>query len=124
LKLNAILWDYDGTLVNSAPKNISITKEIISIVAPHLSGDNLPECLRNESAYHEANHSAKNWQALYQSHYGMTSAETIKAGTLWTEHQLKNETPVEFFQGIPSVIAELDLLPHGVCSQNSSKTSG
>ncbi|MFA0006000.1 HAD family hydrolase, partial [Vibrio splendidus] len=29
MKLDAILWDYDGTLVNSVPKNIAITKDII-----------------------------------------------------------------------------------------------
>ena len=38
MKLDAILWDYDGTLVNSVPKNIDITKNILSIVAPHLTG--------------------------------------------------------------------------------------
>ena len=42
MKTDAILWDYDGTLVNSAPKNISITKDILSEVAPHLSGNSLP----------------------------------------------------------------------------------
>ena len=32
MKLDAVLWDYDGTLVNSVPKNIDITKTILSIV--------------------------------------------------------------------------------------------
>ncbi|MEZ9601524.1 HAD family hydrolase, partial [Vibrio sp. 10N.286.46.A8] len=52
MKLDAILWDYDGTLVNSVPKNIAITKDIISLVAPHLSGDNLPKYLLSEALYH------------------------------------------------------------------------
>ena len=64
MKLDAVLWDYDGTLVNSVPKNINITKAILSIVAPHLTGDNLPEHLQNESSYHAANHAAENWQGF------------------------------------------------------------
>ncbi len=42
VKLDAVLWDYDGTMVNSVPKNINITKEILSTVAPRLTGANLP----------------------------------------------------------------------------------
>lgn len=64
MKLAAVLWDYDGTLVNSVPKNIDITKTILSIVAPRLSGASLPKYLLSEDAYHEANHEAKNWQEL------------------------------------------------------------
>ena len=75
MKIDAILWDYDGTLVNSAPKNISITKDILSEVAPHLSGNNLPEHLKSESRYHDANHAAKNWRDLYISFLGLTHEE-------------------------------------------------
>lgn len=90
MKLEAILWDYDGTLVNSVPKNIDITKSILSIVAPHLTGNNLPRYLLSESAYHEANHAAKNWQELYRDYYGLTESEMLKAGSLWAEHQESN----------------------------------
>jgi HAD superfamily hydrolase (TIGR01549 family) len=121
MNLDAILWDYDGTLVNSAPKNIDITKQILSVVAPHLTGRNLPASLQSESAYHEANHKSKNWQELYQKYYGLTIEETIKAGPLWTKYQAKNNTPVNFYPGIQSVIRELASFPHGICSQNSSK---
>jgi len=120
MKLDAILWDYDGTLVNSVPKNIDITKKILSIVAPHLTENNLPIYLQSESAYHEANHSAKNWQELYQKFYGLTENETLVAGNLWTEHQVNNSTPVELYSGIKYVIEYLSSLPHGICSQNSS----
>ena len=102
------------------PKNIDITKNILSIVAPHLTGDNLPIYLQTESAYHEANHSAKNWQELYQKYYGLTEDETLAAGPLWTEHQASNSTPVELYSGIKYVIEHLSMLPHGICSQNSS----
>ncbi|ELR66920.1 putative phosphatase [Photobacterium marinum] len=121
MKLDAILWDYDGTIVNSVPKNIDITKNILSIVAPHLTGDNLPHYLRSETAYHQANHAAKNWQELYIKYYGMTEQEMLTAGSLWAEHQLANNTPVRLFNGIDDAVRGLADVPHGICSQNSSK---
>ncbi|MDR9830474.1 HAD family hydrolase [Vibrio sp. FNV 38] len=119
MTLDAILWDYDGTLVNSVPKNIDITKTILSIVAPHLTGEHLPKYLRDEDSYHEANHGAKNWQDLYVDYYGLTHDEMILAGSLWAEHQEKNETEVLLFDGIKRVVDEFAQLPHGICSQNS-----
>lgn len=119
MKLEAILWDYDGTLVNSVPKNIDITKSILSIVAPHLTGDKLPEYLLSESAYHQANHAAKNWQELYRDYYGLTESEMLEAGSLWAEHQESNQTRVCLFDGIDTVIEQFSHLPHGICSQNS-----
>lgn len=120
MKLDAILWDYDGTLVNSVPKNIAITKQILSIVAPRLTGINLPKNLKSEKEYHIANHQSKNWQDLYINYYGMTEGEMLKAGALWTEHQLKNNTPVELFAEIKETINQISL-PQGICSQNSSE---
>ena len=121
MKLDAILWDYDGTIVNSVPKNINITKSILSIVAPHLTGDNLPQYLQSEMAYHDANHAAENWQDLYINYYGMTESEMLAAGSLWAEHQLSNTTPVELFTGVDYTVRKLSSVPHGICSQNSSK---
>lgn len=37
--LDAILRDFDGTMVDSARKNIATTRSILSVVAPHLSGE-------------------------------------------------------------------------------------
>ncbi|WCE28845.1 HAD family hydrolase [Vibrio sp. SCSIO 43137] len=119
MKLDAILWDYDGTLVNSVPKNIDITKTILSIVAPHLTGDNLPKYLLSEDLYHEANHGAKNWQELYVDYYGLTHDEMLIAGGMWAEHQEKNQTEVSLFSGITDVVYQFSHISHGVCSQNS-----
>lgn len=120
MQIDAILWDYDGTLVNSVPKNIDITKLILSVVAPRLSADNLPQALKSENDYHIANHQAKNWQVLYKDYYGLTEDEMLEAGTLWTEYQLKNSTPVELFSGIEHTLNQIQL-PQGICSQNSSE---
>ncbi len=119
VKLDAVLWDYDGTMVNSVPKNINITKEILSTVAPRLTGANLPRYLKSEAAYHEANHAAKNWQELYTVYYGMTESEMLEAGALWAEHQNNNQTEAKLFPGIEAVIKHSSHIPHGVCSQNS-----
>ncbi|MCL1067081.1 HAD family hydrolase [Shewanella olleyana] len=119
MKLDAILWDYDGTLVNSVPKNIDITKAILSIVAPHLTGENLPKYLLSEANYHEANHGAKNWQQLYVDFYGLTENEMLQAGSMWAEFQEKNETEVMLFDGIKGVVEQFSHFDHGICSQNS-----
>lgn len=121
MKLDAILWDYDGTLVNSVPKNIDITKNILAEVAPHLTGDNLPRYLRSEADYHYANHAAKNWQALYVDYYGMSQSEMLQAGSLWAKHQEMNRTAVHFFDGLAQLIATFSAVPHGICSQNSQR---
>lgn len=120
MKVDAILWDYDGTLVNSVPKNIEITKQILSIVAPRLTRLKLSKYLKTEEDYHIANHQSKNWQDLYVNYYGMTESEMLKAGALWTKYQLKNSTPVELFSGIKETIQKISL-PQGICSQNSSE---
>lgn len=120
MKVDAVLWDYDGTLVNSVPKNIEITKQILAQVAPRLSGNGLPKYLRNEKEYHFANHAAKNWQDLYKNFYGLTESETNAAGKLWTEFQLKNTTPVELFPKIKDTVIQLNCL-QAICSQNSAK---
>jgi len=120
MNVDAIIWDYDGTLVNSASKNIAITRQILDDMVPRLSGENLPVYLKSERAYHEANHKSKNWQDLYINYYGLTETETQKAGSLWTEYQLKNLTPVELFPEIKQTISKLHL-PLGICSQNSAE---
>lgn len=121
MKLDAVLWDYDGTLVNSVPKNIDITKAILSTVAPHLTGESLPKYLRDEDSYHKANHCAKNWQELYTDYYGLTHDEMLIAGGMWAEHQEKNTTEVVIFDGIKELVAKFAHLPQGICSQNSQK---
>jgi phosphoglycolate phosphatase-like HAD superfamily hydrolase len=120
VKIDAILWDYDGTLVNSAPKNINITKDILGEVAPHLSGNNLPRHLNSESSYHRANHAAENWRDLYINFFGLTREEADIAGALWSKHQRRNTTPVALFDRITETIQSFAHIPHGICSQNST----
>jgi len=89
------------------------------VVAPRLSGENLPKYLLSETLYHEANHGAKNWQALYVDYYGLSHDEMLIAGGMWAEHQEKNQTAVALFDGMNTVVSQFAHLPHGICSQNS-----
>ena len=92
--IDAVLWDFDGTLANSAAKNIAITKQILAKVAPRLTGASLPTCLQSESAYHVANHAAEHWRELYRDFFGMNDAEIEEAGPMWDGHQLLDEAGV------------------------------
>lgn len=120
MPIDAAIWDYDGTLVNSAIKNMEINKQIIAVVAPHLSGENLSEYLQSQEAYNYANHASKNWQELYTKFYGLTEKEMLTAGKLWTEYQLRDNTPVNFFPQIKETILKITI-PQGICSQNSTR---
>lgn len=120
MKTDAVIWDYDGTLVDSTLKNIEITKQILNVVAPRLSGDSLPATLKSEEKYHYANHASRNWQDLYINYYGFTEKETSEAGKLWTEYQLNNKTPVDLFPNVTDAIKQITC-SQGICSQNSAQ---
>ncbi len=120
-KPDAILWDFDGTLADSAAKNIAITKQILARVAPRLTGGNLPRYLQNEADYHFANHSADNWRDLYREFFGMTPDEIEIAGPLWESYQMLDKTGVTLFDGVAETIGQLSHFPQGICSANATR---
>lgn len=120
IKVDAVLWDFDGTLANSAAKNIAITKQILARVAPHLTGNNLPRCLQSEADYHVANHGADHWRDLYRDYFGMNTLEIEAAGPLWESYQMLNGTAVTLFEGVTDTVNQLSHLPQGICSANAS----
>lgn len=120
-RIDAILWDFDGTLANSAAKNIAISKQILARVAPHLTGENLPQCLRSEAEYHVANHGADHWRDLYRDFFGMNTREIEIAGPLWETYQALDNTAVELFDGVAETVHQLSRLPQGICSANSTQ---
>ncbi len=119
-KVDAVLWDFDGTLADSAAKNIAITKQILARVAPRLTGDKLPRSLQSEADYHIANHGADHWRDLYRDFFGMTTAEIETAGPLWETYQSLDNTGVTLFDGILDTVTSLSHLPQGICSANST----
>lgn len=120
IKADAILWDFDGTLADSAAKNIAITKQILARVAPHLSGEKLPHALQSETNYHAANHGADHWRDLYREFFGMTTGEIEKAGPMWETYQMHDKTEVTLFDGISDTINHFSDYPQGICSANST----
>lgn len=121
IRPDAILWDFDGTLANSAAKNIAITKQILARVAPRLTGDNLPAALTSETEYHVANHAAENWRDLYRDYFGLTQEEIELAAPLWEPYQLSDRTVVPLFAGVAETIGQLRRYPQGICSANTTQ---
>lgn len=121
INADAVLWDFDGTLANSAAKNIAITKQILARVAPRLTGDKLPLSLQSEAEYHVANHGADHWRDLYRDFFGMNAAEIEIAGPLWEPYQLQDKTGVSLFDGVTETVRTLSRFPQGICSANSTQ---
>jgi phosphoglycolate phosphatase-like HAD superfamily hydrolase len=121
IKVDAILWDFDGTLADSAAKNIAITRQILAQVAPRLTGNKLPRSLQSEADYHIANHGADHWRDLYRDFFGMTTDEIETAGPLWETYQMLDNTGVTLFDGIADTVTRLSNLPQGICSANATR---
>lgn len=58
-KILGILWDYDGTLFNTANKNIEVTIEVLKHFDKEIE-KHLPEALTSYEKYQEANYKYKN----------------------------------------------------------------
>lgn len=117
MKGNAIIWDFDGTLVDSRQKNLSVNRALIA----HVTGkpaDSFP-LLRSQEQFEAADARSKNWRDFYLYDFGLSEEETAEAGRLWTEFQLQDKTPMPLFPGIDEAVTALGDLPQGVVSQNS-----
>ena len=116
-KICAIIWDYDGTLVDSRQKNLNVTRRIVSKI---LKSDptEIP-ALSTLNNYHQAHIKATNWREFYESSFNLKGEQVDEAGKLWTEYQLNDNTPIPFIDGVKEVIIEIGSLPQGIVSQNS-----
>lgn len=119
MKLAAILWDYDGTLVDSTKKNIRVTKEVLKNFIPDLE-NNMPLALTSVEEYQKANYLYKNWKELYEYAYGLTKDQIAEAGKLWSPYQLKDESVPELFEGLSEIMQKLPNIAQGICSQNGA----
>ena len=116
-KIKAIIWDYDGTLVDTRHKNFNVTKNIMQRIA---ETDVLAfPALRTLESYRLATGRTSNWRELYRQEFNLTEKQIDEAGRLWTEYQLNDDTEVIFYKGIEAVICDLAEFPHGIVSQNS-----
>ena len=120
VNVDAVLWDFDGTLADSAAKNMAITKQILTRVAPRLTGPGLPLYLESEADYHFATHNVDHWRDLYREYFGMSPDEIENAAPLWETYQMRDNTGVKLFDGVAETIRQLSHLPQGICSANAT----
>ncbi|MCL7956422.1 MAG: HAD-IA family hydrolase [marine benthic group bacterium] len=114
----AVIWDFDGTLVDSHPRNLSVNRAIIEKLTDR-SHRSYP-ALASLSAYEEAVARAGNWRDFYAREFGLGADQVERAGALWPQLQLVDITPQRPFEGIVDALRELEDLPHGIVSQNDS----
>jgi len=114
---DAVVWDFDGTLVDSHLKNLAVTRAIVERITRRPAGDF--ESLSSLDSYLTALTATRNWRDLYRRAFGLSERDTDRAGRLWAEYQLGDSTPTPLFEGIPAVLRSLRHLPHGIVSQNA-----
>ncbi|NIR48803.1 HAD family hydrolase [candidate division KSB1 bacterium] len=115
--IRAIIWDYDGTLVDTGQKNLNVTKKLIRDIA-HKNPDDIT-ALQSLENYDEAIKKTSNWRELYTKEFGLSEEQTDSAGRLWTEYQLNDTTPTAYYDGIDSVLESLKTFPQGIVSANA-----
>jgi HAD superfamily hydrolase (TIGR01549 family) len=118
--INAIIWDYDGTLVDTRHKNMNVTKKIIENTT-QTDASEFP-ALQSLENYYQANRKTSNWRELYRQEFNLTEMQIDQAGRMWTAYQLDDDTEVVLYEGIDSVIGDLSQFPHGIVSQNSKSS--
>ncbi|MFQ5746726.1 MAG: HAD family hydrolase [Gemmatimonadota bacterium] len=114
--LRAVIWDYDGTLVDTRRRNRSATRRILERITGR-SPAAFPG-VRTQRAYDELNRAAPNWRALYRDAFGLAESQIDEAGRLWSEVQATDDTPARIFAGIRETVDDLCRLPQGIVSQN------
>jgi HAD superfamily hydrolase (TIGR01549 family) len=117
--LKAIVWDYDGTLVDTRRKNYKVTRAIVQVVTGRTPDEFA--VLRTFASYWAATRRMINWRDLYATELGLSESETDLAGQFWTEYQLKDSTQVKVFDGLGFVLEMLDKFPQGIISMNSKE---
>ena len=118
MSTRAIIWDYDGTLVDSRHRNLSVNRSIVQ----RLTGRPWSEfsALTSVGDYDGAVARCVGWRDFYGREFDLDESAVDAAGRLWTEYQLTDETPVPLFEGVAEALEELGDLPHGIVSQNAS----
>jgi phosphoglycolate phosphatase-like HAD superfamily hydrolase len=80
--LTAVVWDFDGTLVDSRRRNYNVVRRIMAEVAQRPL-DSFP-ALRDWHVYDQVNRSYANWRDLYAREFGFSEEETDRVGRMWT----------------------------------------
>lgn len=116
-QLTAVVWDFDGTLVDTRQKNLNVTRRLVELLRG-IPADSLP-ALRSLASYERALHRHNHWKDFYREELGMTDADIARAEQNWLEQQVLDETEATSYDGILEVLEELAHLPHGIVSLNA-----
>ena len=112
-----VIWDFDGTLVDSREKNLNVTRAIVEKFKGR-SWRSFP-ALHTIESYADAHRSVPNWRIFYEESLGLNGADVDEVGLWWSEFQLDDKTVPATLHGIPETIKALGEFPHGIVSQNS-----
>ena len=115
--IKVIIWDYDGTLVDTWYKNLNVSRRIIDKVSEEEW--NKFTVLHTLENYHNAHIKASNWREFYKQSFGFNDKQIDEAGRMWTGYQLEDKTPVPFIEGVEDAIKSLQGFTQGIVSQNS-----
>ncbi len=113
-----VIWDFDGTLVDSHPKNLNVNRRILQRLTGR-SPDAFP-ALTSLRSYERAVARAGNWRDFYARELGLHAADIEEAGRMWPGLLQSDPTPHVPFDGVAEALEELDDMPHGILSQNDS----
>jgi HAD superfamily hydrolase (TIGR01549 family) len=115
----AVLWDFDGTLVDTRRRNFNVVRRLI----PETTGkavERIPALVSAE-VYDQVNRRYSNWRELYAREFGLSEEETDRIGGLWSEYQARDDTPADLFDGIRDALRALRGIAQGIVSQNASE---
>ena len=115
--VKAIIWDYDGTMVNTKQKNYVVTQKIIQDFFKKEPFEFW--ALQSYENYLYALDKIKNWRDLYSNWFDLKMHEVDQIGKMWTQYQLEDDTPTLLYPGIKQVVNKLNNYPQGIVSQNS-----
>ena len=106
-KILGILWDYDGTIIDTASKNILVTIEVLKHFYKNIE-KHLQKALINYDNYQIANHKYKNWKELYINEFGIKREDLEYAASLWSPSQEKININPNIFKGMQELLKELE----------------
>lgn len=114
--VTAVVWDFDGTLVDTRRKNLNVTRALVELVKQ--SPADTFEALRSLADYERALQRHQDWQNFYRLELEMSEQELRAAGSRWMEYQIADETLAPPYDGVPDVLRKLADLPQGIVSLN------
>jgi HAD superfamily hydrolase (TIGR01549 family) len=114
--VTAVIWDFDGTLVDTRAKNLAVTRRLVRKVR----GDARPSAaLASMAAFDAALHRHQRWQDFYTRELGLRHDEVEAVAGWWMQAQIDDTTGAASFDGVEEVLQQLGHLPQGIVSLNA-----